>query len=98
MRVTQGAMGMLVQRYKGILKKCHLLNALGGVVVSALLLGGSNMAFAAAPIVISDSHQVADGITEEYTTIMPCTVPLLPEARILSVSALKSATVMPEPL
>ncbi len=69
MRFTQGALGMLVQRYKGILKKCHLLNALGGVVVSALLLGGSNMAFAAAPIVISDSHQVADGITEEYTTI-----------------------------
>ena len=69
MRFTQGALGMLVQRYRGILKKCHLLNVLGGAVVSALLLGGANMAFAAAPIAISDSHQVADGATETYTTI-----------------------------
>lgn len=68
MRFTQGALGMLAQRYKGILKKCHLLNTLGAVVVSAFLLGGASMAFAD-PIVISDSHQVADGITEEYTTI-----------------------------
>lgn len=43
MRFTQGALGMLVQRYRGILKKCRLLNALGGVVVSALLLGGGNI-------------------------------------------------------
>ncbi|ATD80530.1 MULTISPECIES: autotransporter domain-containing protein [Desulfovibrio] len=69
MRFTQGALGMLAQRYKGILKKCHLLNTLGAVVVSAFLMGGASMAFAAAPIIISDSHQVADSITEEYTTI-----------------------------
>ena len=69
MRFTQGALGMLVQRYRGILKKCRLLNVLGGALASALLLGGANMAFAAAPIAISDTHQVADGATETYTTI-----------------------------
>lgn len=69
MRFTQGALGMLVQRYRGILKKCRLLNVLGGALASALLLGGANMAFAAAPIAISDTHQVVDGATETYTTI-----------------------------
>ena len=56
---------MLLQR-----KKCHLFNALGGVViVGTLLLGGGGLAQAASPISISDNHQVADGVTEEYSTI-----------------------------
>lgn len=39
MRFTQGTLGMLVQRYRGILKKCHMLNVLGGVAISAFLMG-----------------------------------------------------------
>ena len=30
MRFTKGALGMLAQRYRGILKKCHMLNVLEG--------------------------------------------------------------------
>ena len=69
MRFTQGALGMLAQRYRGILKKCHMLNVLGGVAISAFLMGSAGMAVAAAPIAISDTHQVADGAAETYTTI-----------------------------
>ena len=69
MRFTQGALGMLAQRYRGILKKCHMLNVLGGVAISAFLMGSAGMAVAAAPIAISDTHQVGDGAAETYTTI-----------------------------
>ena len=70
MRFTQGSLSMLLQRYRAVLKKCHLFNALGGaVIVGTLLLGGGGLAQAASPISISDNHQVADGVTEEYSTI-----------------------------
>ena len=69
MRVTQGALGMLVYRYRAVLKKCQILNVLAGVLVSALLLCGAGVASAASPITISGNHQVADGVTEEYTAI-----------------------------
>lgn len=62
---------MLMQRYRTVLKKCHLRNVLGGLVIAGALLlgGGAGTAQAASPISISDNHQVADGVTEEYTAI-----------------------------
>ena len=67
MQLTQGALGMLVQRYRAVLKKCRVLNLLGGTLLGVTLLGGT--ALAAGPVTIDTTQQVADGVEEEYTTI-----------------------------
>ena len=67
MQFSQAALGMLVQRYRAVLKKCRVLNALGGMLLGATLLGGT--ALAAGPATIDTPQQVADGVEEEYTTI-----------------------------
>ena len=50
MQFSQAALGMLVQRYRAVLKKCRVLNALGGMLLGATLLGGT--ALAAGPVTI----------------------------------------------
>ena len=67
MKLTQGALGMLVQRYRAVLKKCRVLNLLGGTLLGVALLGGT--ALAAGPVTIDTTQQVADGVAQEYTTI-----------------------------
>ena len=45
MRQTKGAIGNLLNRYKAVLKKCHLLNTFGSLaVVSMLVMGGAGVA------------------------------------------------------
>lgn len=40
MCLTKNALGMLLQRYRSVLKRCHMLNILGGVALAgALTLG-----------------------------------------------------------
>ncbi|WP_296304208.1 autotransporter domain-containing protein [uncultured Desulfovibrio sp.] len=40
MHMSQGSLGMLIKRYRAILKKCHMLNVLGGTLLAgALALG-----------------------------------------------------------
>ena len=40
MHMSQGSLGMLIKRYRAILKKCHMLNMLGGALLAgALALG-----------------------------------------------------------
>ena len=67
MKLTQGALGMLVQRYRAVLKKCRLLNVFGALLLGVALLGGT--ALASDPVEISANHPVADNVAEKYTTI-----------------------------
>lgn len=40
MHMSQGSLGMLIKRYRAVLKKCHMLNMLGGTLLAgALALG-----------------------------------------------------------
>lgn len=49
MQLTKGAIGNLINRYKAVLKKCHLLNVFGSLAVAGMLvMGGTAVAGAAA--------------------------------------------------
>ena len=48
MQLTKGAIGNLINRYKAVLKKCHLLNVFGSLAVAGMLImGGAGIAGAA---------------------------------------------------
>lgn len=48
MQLTKGAIGNLINRYKAVLKKCHLMNTFGSLAVAGMLImGGAGMAVAA---------------------------------------------------
>ena len=48
MQLTKGAIGNLINRYKAVLKKCHLMNVFGSLAVAAMLvMGGAGGAAAA---------------------------------------------------
>ena len=48
MQLTKGAIGNLINRYKAVLKKCHLMNTFGSLAVAGMLvMGGAGMATAA---------------------------------------------------
>ena len=48
MQLTKGAIGNLVNRYKAVLKKCHLMNVFGSLAVAGMLvMGGAGAAGAA---------------------------------------------------
>lgn len=50
MQLTKGAIGNLINRYKAVLKKCHLLNVFGSLAVAGMLvMGGAGVAVAADP-------------------------------------------------
>lgn len=45
MQLTKGAIGNLINRYKAVLKKCHLLNVFGSLAVAGMLvMGGAGVA------------------------------------------------------
>ena len=45
MKQTKGAIGNLLNRYKAVLKKCHLLNTFGSLAVASMLvMGGAEVA------------------------------------------------------
>ena len=46
--LTKGAIGNLINRYKAVLKKCHIMNTFGSLAVAAMLVGGSISAASAA--------------------------------------------------
>ena len=48
MQLTKGAIGNLINRYKAVLKKCHLMNTFGSLAVAGMLvMGGAATAGAA---------------------------------------------------
>ena len=49
MQLTKGAIGNLINRYKAVLKKCHLMNTFGSLAVAGMLImGGAGVAAAGA--------------------------------------------------
>lgn len=56
MQLTKGAIGNLINRYKAVLKKCHLMNTFGSLAVAGMLvMGGAATAGAADPSVAPKS-------------------------------------------
>lgn len=55
--LTKGAIGNLVNRYRAVLKKCHLINVFGSLAVAAMLMGGAGMAMAAENINMTGTLQ-----------------------------------------
>ena len=47
MTLSKGAVGNLVNRYRAVLKKCHLMNVFGSLAVAALITMGGSVALAA---------------------------------------------------
>lgn len=41
MTLSKGAVGNLMNRYRAVLKKCHLMNMFGSLAVAGLLVAGS---------------------------------------------------------
>lgn len=60
MQLTKGAIGNLINRYKAVLKKCHLLNVFGSLAVAGMLVMGGAAAAGAVAI-----HQTTTG-THDY--------------------------------
>lgn len=49
MQLTKGAIGNLINRYKAVLKKCHLMNTFGSLAVAGMLVMGGAGVAAGAP-------------------------------------------------
>lgn len=61
MQLTKGAIGNLINRYKAVLKKCHLMNTFGSLAVAGMLvMGGAGMAVAADPDVALKGEHTYD--------------------------------------
>lgn len=60
MQLTKGAIGNLINRYKAVLKKCHMLNVFGSLAVAGMLVMGGAAAAGAVAI-----HQTTTG-THDY--------------------------------
>ena len=50
MQLTKGAIGNLINRYKAVLKKCHLMNTFGSLAVAGMLIMGGAAAAGAADV------------------------------------------------
>ena len=61
MRQTKGTLGNLINRYRAVLKKCHLLNTFGSLAVAGMLVvGGASYANAA--------NVPLEGVTDYHVT------------------------------
>ena len=57
MQLTKGAIGNLINRYKAVLKKCHLMNTFGSLAVAGMLvMGGAGMAVAVEDVPLEGEH------------------------------------------
>lgn len=57
MQLTKGAIGNLINRYKAVLKKCHLMNTFGSLAVAGMLvMGGAGVAVAAEDVALEGEH------------------------------------------
>ena len=66
MQLTKGAIGNLINRYKAVLKKCHLMNVFGSLAVAAMLVmagaGGPAAAGFTFPLYPSDAADKEPGV------------------------------------
>lgn len=66
MQLTKGAIGNLINRYKAVLKKCHLLNVFGSLAVAGMLvMGGADVVGATA-----QGSIIQDTTISEYTEVI----------------------------
>lgn len=62
MQLTKGAIGNLINRYKAVLKKCHLMNTFGSLAVAGMLImGGAGVATAADDMPLGGGSQEWSG-------------------------------------
>ena len=61
MKQTRGAIGNLINRYRAVLKKCHLLNTFGSLALAGMLVLGGATAIQAADVTINSLEQAAAG-------------------------------------
>ena len=61
MQLTKGAIGNLINRYRAVLKKCHLLNVFGSLAMAGMLvIGGAGAAWAAEDVALGGgTHESA---------------------------------------
>ena len=62
MQLTKGAIGNLINRYKAVLKKCHLLNVFGSLAVAGMLVMGG--AAAAGAVTVNTVQDFKDAVTK----------------------------------
>ena len=62
MKQTKGAIGNLLNRYRAVLKKCHLLNTFGSLAVASMLvMGGAGVAQATT---VMSGEELLNAVTE----------------------------------
>ena len=70
MQLTKGAIGNLINRYRAVLKKCHLLNVFGSLAVAGMLvMGGAAAAGAADTVEITYSGSTITAYNGQTTTL-----------------------------
>lgn len=70
MQLTKGAIGNLINRYRAVLKKCHLLNVFGSLAVAGMLvMGGAAAAGAADTVKITYSGSTITAYNGQTTTL-----------------------------
>lgn len=62
MQLTKGAIGNLINRYKAVLKKCHLLNVFGSLAVAGMLVMGG--AAAAGAVTVTTGQDFKNAVTD----------------------------------
>ncbi len=62
MQLTKGAIGNLINRYKAVLKKCHLLNVFGSLAVAGMLVMGG--AATAGAVTVTTGQDFKDAVTD----------------------------------
>ena len=67
MKQTKGAIGNLLNRYRAVLKKCHLLNTFGSLAVAGMLVMGGAGVAQAAYITVDGYAQNNEKYDEKYT-------------------------------
>lgn len=67
MQLTKGAIGNLINRYKAVLKKCHLMNTFGSLAVAGMLvMGGAGMAVAAEDVPLEGGNNYDSNTTVNH--------------------------------
>lgn len=70
MQLTKGAIGNLINRYRAVLKKCHLLNVFGSLAVAGMLvMGGAAAAGAVDTVKITYSGSTITAYNGQTTTL-----------------------------
>lgn len=79
MQLTKGAIGNLINRYKAVLKKCHLLNVFGSLAVAGMLVMGGAAAAGAAEYTATNQEEFAtafDQARKDATASIKVTSPI----------------------